>query len=727
MKKILAILFVFVGVLFFHFSLEIEDSFSADRWFFHNTAQIMIVHETYLPEEELLAHIQHMQEAHGVYIARVIWQNAARNISVFTTDTTMGGTVSLKYGHFPAPMSTDYIASRPMGGSGQVGEFYHFNTQGREMQIFPMDALGGFSGFSGRFVLGTADEEIILEIIEYLDSVFVGTVRLDRIFGPMEYTALFLWTVGNFFSLFFLIGIIAILLFFAFMRYIVMQSKRNAVMKLFGYSRWKMMVWHMRELWPLCAVSVLLTSLYIVCVLAIQGNMFFWQIFIRGTIVLHIALFFISLLLIYGATAVQLRCYNTPQILKGEKPFRALSILHIFLKYLTLVFFLFALLFVQREEALLEEKQQANALWQSAQHVYATTVRFIGDMQDLQSIRPQEQRAKLVYRDLVENLELFMINASNFMQMSDGRYLFEWNLELPQNSVYSPAGRRIDVNENFLRRHPVYTQDGILVTEEFIWDPFVVNILVPITFAEYEDRIEEEFLEFFYFRKVEVSNIYNNAFGLPPGDIAKSDLRVNIIYVPEGMYYFTYNFNAAVSSGNQIRDPIVFVETFNVDASFYYAWLSNYAFFESLSIDPANDIRPFVAAQSMTSVLDSVRSLHVLREIELETLETNLDGLRFARLVLFAIFIFSIFLFFACHYAQNQHSIYIKRILGHSLGRINAWLLLFNILLTLAIIVSFPLAWYIKLMVVALDIFFMVMFNLRIGRKSFVQAVKGGN
>ncbi len=65
-----------------------------------------------------------------------------------------------------------------------------------------------------------------------------------------------------------------------------------------------------------------------------------------------------------------------------------------------------------------------------------------------------------------------------------------------------------------------------------------MNIIVPNSKKGLEKDIKNTFLDYFYFQKVEVANIYNKALDLPAVALSKEDLSVNIIYAENNQDYF---------------------------------------------------------------------------------------------------------------------------------------------------------------------------------------------
>ncbi|EAG7250512.1 bacteriocin immunity protein, partial [Listeria monocytogenes] len=76
-----------------------------------------------------------------------------------------------------------------------------------------------------------------------------------------------------------------------------------------------------------------------------------------------------------------------------------------------------------------------------------------------------------------------------------------------------------------------------------------------------EKDIKNTFLDYFYFQKVEVANIYNKALDLPAVALSKEDLSVNIIYAENNQDYFSYDSNTGDFRTGNITDPIAIVYT----------------------------------------------------------------------------------------------------------------------------------------------------------------------
>jgi len=728
LRKIFFIFLILTALLVFIFGVEAADIISIGPWINDNTTQILVIHDEYLPDEEIVAHFRNVQEQFGVFLAQVIQRNLGRSISIYTTDTTLDGEISLNIGFFPVQLSEGFLSNKQTSDILQAGSFHYFTTQGREVFIFPIDALADRAGLGGVFVLNTVDREIVANIIDYLEESFRGTVQARGTSGAISRRMIFTWTAMENLPLLALIVIICILFVFIAIRYILSLSKHSVLMAIEGYSKRRITFEHLLGIMSLFLLSFILISTCILIYLIINSSTYFWWMFIRNNIIFHITVLALFVLIVFCLILLQTAGNKTIKILAGNKSSSALTIVHFFVKYTVLVMIVAALLQFQMQTAYLRERQQADLNWQQSENVYTIVMRVAADLGSLISRRPVEIGAKHLFEDLSEYLGLFLINAHNFQQMGDGRYIWEWNAtDAPDEfrAIHSLNGRTITINENYMRRHPVYAVDGTPAKEHLIYDPFVQNVLVPISLSLHEADIYQTFLKSFYFARVDAANFYNQELGQPLDDTPIEQLSINIIFVEDGARYFTYNPRLAATTHNVITDPIVVVDTLNIDASFYDAWLTRATFFESPSANPLEAIRPHVIRNNMRTSLSNVNPVFDLHAESIRETEENLRLLLLVGMALLLAFIFSIYTFIASYYEQHKYAIYLKRLFGYSKIRCNWHMLVFGTSLTTLILLLFPIAWYIITILVAIDILLIMIFNNVIGRKSFSEIVKG--
>ena len=138
--------------------------------------------------------------------------------------------------------------------------------------------------------------------------------------------------------------------------------------------------------------------------------------------------------------------------------------------------------------------------------------------------------------------KVFIIKTTNFERSGENitrkneeniDYTYKINVKNKED-LYSPYGRNIVVDKNYLKRHPIKDTMGKNVINAIEDKENVLNILVPLKFKTYEDIIKSSFKEWFYFQKVEVANIYREAKSQNIIEGNVDGLKVNIIYIENG-------------------------------------------------------------------------------------------------------------------------------------------------------------------------------------------------
>ena len=116
-----------------------------------------------------------------------------------------------------------------------------------------------------------------------------------------------------------------------------------------------------------------------------------------------------------------------------------------------------------------------------------------------------------VYQDLSDLNKVFIISTRNFERSNttddDYDYTYLYDLK-SEEDLYSPYGRNIVVDKNYLKRHEIKSVDGKNVVDIIDMDGDVLNILVPQKYKKYEGVIEDSFKKWFYFQRVTVTNMY---------------------------------------------------------------------------------------------------------------------------------------------------------------------------------------------------------------------------
>ena len=219
----------------------------------------------------------------------------------------------------------------------------------------------------------------------------------------------------------------------------------------------------------------------------------------------------------------------------------------------------------------LKDKQHTLSYWNKTKNIY--TINFQGYdssvVEDSLEARNINDELEKFYQKSKDKLKIFIINSDNYEKESDGRgnqrYEFEYAGD-KEEQIYSPAGRSIQIDENYLKRNPIQTCNGKAISKLIDYNQNTLNILVPEQYKKYEKKIIKNYKENFYFQKVTIDNYFRKNMNKPKNMLKKDKLSINIIYVKSNQSYFTYDSDTG-NDKNQIIDPIAVIYTGGVDSS----------------------------------------------------------------------------------------------------------------------------------------------------------------
>lgn len=125
-------------------------------------------------------------------------------------------------------------------------------------------------------------------------------------------------------------------------------------------------------------------------------------------------------------------------------------------------------------------------------------------------------------------------------------------------------------------------------------------------------------------KKVEIENLYNESLNLPMNTSKESDFKVNIIYIDNNQGYFTYNSSIGEDNEYKVYNPIVVLDTGNLQDSYYYSYLTRCVYYYSDSEDPFYDILPSIKKFNLESSIQSVISVYDENGSYINALEKNI-------------------------------------------------------------------------------------------------------
>lgn len=302
-------------------------------------------------------------------------------------------------------------------------------------------------------------------------------------------------------------------------------------------------------------------------------------------------------------------------------------------------------------------------------------------------------KMKLVYDELSTSGKVFILNTNNFehdslqnTSMDNTYYKYLDNIKT-ESDIYSPYGNNIYIDKNYLAVNKIQTVSGHYAIEKLSEDSNALNILVPEKYSGKEQIIYTNYLDWFYFQKVVVPNIYNEAKGLKDEYSDINNLKVNIIYIKNGTKVFTYNPYSG-DKDSMITDPIITVYSGNIDNSFLAYCYGSYIYFHSQNEYSALKELSNVTMKYNAFELNNVESVYerIGATINTYQIETNITIIEMLILLVTFVILTSIHIFI--YYKTYSLIILIKILFGYHYLQILYKTIFANIVLELIVIFS---------------------------------------
>ena len=717
MKKILSfflLLFVTLGlfILFQYFAKQEINQFS-----YVGRTQIILNTDARLKNEEAYREIKQITAKFGVNISRLIWHDS-QHLAIYTTDGTLKNNIFLQQGSFPAENSDTFISNRQTEDPHQVGKF-NILSQNFRLEIAPFSRLQELGGYIGIFYLDATNIDVVKQIKEEFTAK-LGKREIFQAYAQNNILEEIISMIHNYRinAAFLLLCFFLYSLFYIY--YLLRQAKKIGILQINGYTDFNIIKSLQSGVISAFAVSICIN---LICLFAYLYYCNITHYIFRLTLIisaLYLFLYIYSLLLAFFYIKVQTYMYNQAEIIKGKRPFDLLFSLQLAAKILVLIYLVFCITLNQSNLQLQKKELKNNEQWQEAQNVYLLRTSFITNK--IKERRPLEIRAANLYRILEKERNLFLLNTQKYKNTNNLEVLNEKDLRAALTE------KIITVNRNYLKRHPVFLQGDKKISEnDLLVDNLTLNVLVPKKLQKFDNLLKDILSERFYFQKVKVADIYHKEFKEELEKIKQADLRINIIYIADDNKYFTYDENVEKAKGNIIYDPIVVVDTANIDASYYYAYLTSSCYYYSQnSINPISEIMPYIQKLDLAASYNSVASVYNQRGAVIANIIKNIKYLHIITGLLIGLLFLTVILFTVCYFTKNRYSICVKRLHGYNFGQIHGLYLLFNIGITCLFILPSAISMCNKLLIVTTEIIVIFSYGMYLQRKILHQVLQEG-
>lgn len=701
MKKIISILFSVVLMFTFIISFYIYNAVYMENEMYNKITSISITFTKDATKEEILQTFDDIATQFDVTVSRYVYKNQ-NDIKIYTTNINK------------------FAVSSDVNNSLKIPD------KNKNIYVDDIRNVGELTNYAGVYQIDTVDKNIINNIETYLDNSSVVGSNGHSITNYYEdmtsaYNTIFFGII-NYLPFFILTMIIFVVSIFVMIKTAVSEARTISILDLNGFSIKKTLMYTLNNFKYNVLFSLGASVLFILIFVVFNSHLKFFVKFVGIDIVWFFLLCVIAILL-FGVTIIIIfKMNNKLQLIKGNDTKSFMYYIELIIKYVLIVFMLILSSLAYKYNASVNEEINSDSSWINAENIYRIRVSDISN--DLAEVREVEFNTKKFYNELMaSNEDAFMVNISNYRELSDKTKIYDANSRDEPTKIYSANGKSITVNENYLKREGME-----YVLEDVVYDDNVMNILVPVSLKDKEDMIYNNFLENFKFYVIDTPGIYRERINEVNNVPNEEDLSVNIIYVEDGIDYFTYNARVMIENQNMITDPIVIVDIGSFDPSNYFSSMTRNVFFESESFNPYDDISSLVAKNNLSSHIYSLDAIYDTRVSSIQTLINQRNLSLFVLIIAVLLLISFLYLLNHSYFEEHKYSIFVKTVYGYSLTRIFKKKLIVEVMLD--IIVVGVLCYFgvstLAILIIPFDIVLTYLFSLNIHEKSMLKVLKGG-
>lgn len=729
MKFIIAFLFLLqliiggiVGITSFRF-------YHVDQLLFAETTDIDLVFDDIDQYHDFLA----FAADKDITISRRIFVDFDR-ILLFTTDFTFGGTLALTEGEWPTYNSNEFISNVVHDDLNQVGQVRN-TFPDFELIIRYLDEPQDF-GIDGTYRLHTIDYLVLEEIERFLmdnvssmdmhPSVVADTGVINFLINGAFNTG----TITGTILAIFIPVVTFICLVASLIQYSMDQLKTSSILFFHGFAETKIIKRALMGLVKPLIISIILAYLGILTYLFIADFGVFLFSLTSYFVAMSGLLLLVYILIIVLTLAIILKSFGSYVAIKGYKPDFMIQILNHLLKSVFITCFLIASHFSFVHLNDLNTRRTELDHWEVARDVYRIPITHFWFHDDDLSL---EQTANMIqfYDHLSENYQGFLMNSEwvGFYEDVGITAMIREGVDAPPFEI-NPYGNRIDISLNYLELNPINTINQIPIYEQIIWDNHVLNLLVPIHLSNYEDEIDELYLEHFYFQGISLANAYNEELGLPLVETMKDDLVLNIIYVEDNQYYFTFNPHVSLETGNRIKDPIAVIHTGSLHFTYVSSIKSTGLYFITDSLHPYSEIESFLIEKDLSYSIRFVYSVFAAKGDVIADLGADIARSLVIVLSLVLTNIIVSYNLIANYFWRHKYILFTKRLFGFGLLKRNKWFVMTFLGYLIPLIVIVSLVFGVNILIIGslfliAELVVMLILERRLQEKSFASIVKG--
>ena len=667
---------------------------------------------------------------HKVEVSLILTETG-EEIDIFTTDLTLNGRVNLIDGQFPEAGSKAFISNFRFDESNQVGVFRPIVPDSR-MTIQPIDSPDNLMR-SGMYHLHTGDRELVYDIVGGLldEFYFIRTLPPEppQAIFVLQSIAMRVNSPHQMFEIFVLIGLILTCVLISLLQFNINKIKYSVVLKLHGMSEWRIIKKNINELWFIFAQSIIVAYLFIMgYAYLLDYTMILGRITFAFMIFALICVIFYTFISIFFMRFSLKKANKQMVIIKGQKNQKYLLFANIFVKGLFMIFFLITINVTIGLMAYNRQRIEALPIWENFSNFHQLRLSSIGQFGNDKLEYEFMNRALYFYDYLSENHGAFVADFSNFLFFEENEVFLDIYGNVQE---FSPWSNRAKVSPNYFNFNPIRTRVGGNVSDYLIHDEKTMNLLVPDYLIDYKVEIYEAYLDYFYWSKVEITNMINRYLDFLPLDIEVTDLSLNIIFYESGQSFFSMTPRLNSEKGGVVIDPVVVVYTSTTHHySFLGAWFTTSFYFQSVSDHVFDDITSIADAFYLR---DSVRGIYSLYETIHGIVAMITESIYRLMILTVVILLSNITITYnlvSNYFEQKKYTLFVKKTLGYSgINRnLNFLFILFTLSTCITFLLSYLISWhllYIGIALLLFDLMIFLLFERKLMKKSLNEIVKG--
>ncbi|MFI3211148.1 MAG: hypothetical protein R3Y64_08915 [Peptostreptococcaceae bacterium] len=521
-------------------------------------------------------------------------------------------------------------------------------------------------GFKNLFYIDTKDENIISEFSKKFNEYGKLYDDLELEENKFSFNVLTKYIGIDFLSIMSLfIFIFALVILFHYLN----NKKKYLIYELWGYSKIRIYCVINKVLYKTLFITIVSCNLIMVGIIYLCNLTSILSEFILITILLNLI---ISLLILLVSIILFLLSFINLNSRNEKKRLSNIRFIASITKFCLLILIILSFNNLSYEVSTLKNSKKSLDLWKNIEKLYIISGMYSPAYEELALEDELNEKILKVYRDLSELDKVFIINSLNFERSpnintknEDLDYNYKVNTQ-NEEDLYSPYGRNIMVDRNYLKRNLIKSfSDNKTVLDKIDNNEDVLNVLVPQKYKDYEETIKESYIEWFYFQKVYIPNMYKEARNQELSKKKIDDLKINLIYVQNNQSYFTYNSYSG-DYLNTINDPLVTVYTENIDNSVLASTIGVCMFLEAENEYSALEEVKNITQKYNITELNAISSVYDKKGQQIIDIEDRVDSLILKIIIISLMLVTLIIVITYVYYKSYISKIIIKSLYGYN-------------------------------------------------------------